>query len=64
MMIWRKMWCLVRCLFGHHFWTLNDKKNTKECFHCEKEAHLAPKLWESFKVHEGETDARQHGQAK
>ena len=56
MMIWRKMWCLVRCLFGHHFWTLNDKKNTKECFHCEKEAHLAPKLWESFKVHEGEVE--------
>ena len=55
MMIWRKMWCLVRCLFGHHFWILSDKKNTKECFHCEKETYLAPKLWESFKVHEGET---------
>lgn len=55
MMIWRKMWCLVRCMFGHHFWMLSDEKNTKHCFHCEKEAYLSPHLWEAFKVHDGES---------
>ena len=54
MMIWRKIRCLIRCLFGHHFWMLSDEKNTKYCFHCEKEAYLAPHLWEAFKVRDGE----------
>ena len=57
MMIWRKIWCLVRCLFGHHFWMLSDEVFTKECLHCHKESALAPELWRTFRVHEGESSA-------